>query len=443
LSTACYVWGIALGALAAGPISETVGRNPIYTLSRLFHLCFILGSALAPNLATQLVCRFLAGLGASIISAIHGASVADVFDANGRSWAWPWVALSSFLGEYLCNFDIRYMRANFMPGTSFSPVVSGWISQGSHISWRWADWISFFMSCAIFIVTFFWLPETFSPILLKWRAKRIRKLTGDDSYLAPIEVQTSFKKRLAHNFRRAFLMTTKEYIVILLGLWLVVVYVVEYGFLEGFNYLFRRTYGLNHGLTGTVFCTIAVGIVLSTLLSTYYALQHKKRAEQWHRNTGGREALPPENRLLPAMLVSLTFPISIFWLGWTNYPSISIWSGLGAATLFGFSWAGIYVAIYSYILDVYGIYAGSALATITCARYGFAGGMSVAAGPLYSNLGTHWACTLLGCIATLLVPIPFVFYKWGPKIRQISRFAGKKELADGAENSPDEENEPV
>jgi len=73
----------------------------------------------------------------------------------------------------------------------------------------------------------------------------------------------------------------------------------------------------------------------------------------------------------------------------------------------------------------------------------FSGGMTVAAGPLYSNLGTHWTCTLLGCIATLLMPVLFVFYKWGPKIRQFSRFARKKELANEAENSSEEEDEPV
>jgi len=98
LSSACYVWGIAVGALSAGPISETVGRNPIYLLSRIVHLGFILGSALAPNLGTQLPCRFLAGLGASIILSIHGASIADIFGPEGRSLAWPFVSLGSFAG---------------------------------------------------------------------------------------------------------------------------------------------------------------------------------------------------------------------------------------------------------------------------------------------------------------------------------------------------------
>lgn len=99
VASALYVFGIAFGAIFAGPIAETVGRNPIYICSRILQVAFILGTALARNIATQMVCRFLAGLGASIILAIHGASVADLFGPEGRSYAWPLVALGSFLGK--------------------------------------------------------------------------------------------------------------------------------------------------------------------------------------------------------------------------------------------------------------------------------------------------------------------------------------------------------
>jgi DHA1 family multidrug resistance protein-like MFS transporter len=77
---------------------------------------------------------------------------------------------------------------------------------------------------------------------------------------------------------------------------------------------------------------------------------------------------------------------------------------LGAATLFGFSWAAIYLQIYQYILNIYGIYAGTALATITCVRYIFSGAMQLVNRPLWTALGTHWTCTLLGCLAVVLAP---------------------------------------
>lgn len=117
-----------------------------------------------------------------------------------------------------------------------------------------------------------------------------------------------------------------------------------------------------------------MGLYLNTALAFWHAINHKKRAERWHRETNDNEELLPEYRMTTAFPLTFTFPVSLFWLGWSNYSSISPWYDLGAAALFGFSWAGIYVAIYQYIFDVYGIYAGSALATITFARYMMAGG---------------------------------------------------------------------
>jgi MFS transporter, DHA1 family, multidrug resistance protein len=42
---------------------------------------------------------------------------------------------------------------------------------------------------------------------------------------------------------------------------------------------------------------------------------------------------------------------------------------------------------------------------------------------MFNALGVQWAGTLLGCVAVLLVPIPFIFYRYGAKIRERSKFA--------------------
>lgn len=71
-----------------------------------------------------------------------------------------------------------------------------------------------------------------------------------------------------------------------------------------------------------------------------------------------------------------------------------------------------------------GIYAGSALAIITCFRYYASGAVNLFARPMYDNLGVHWTMTLLGCMAICLAPAPFLFFRYGPAIRKKSRFAG-------------------
>jgi DHA1 family multidrug resistance protein-like MFS transporter len=44
---------------------------------------------------------------------------------------------------------------------------------------------------------------------------------------------------------------------------------------------------------------------------------------------------------------------------------------------------------------------------------------------MFAGLGVEWASSLLGFIAVALVPIPVLFYIFGPRIRAKSSFAAK------------------
>lgn len=110
-------------------------------------------------------------------------------------------------------------------------------------------------------------------------------------------------------------------------------------------------------------------------------------------------------------------------MGWTNYPSISPWSGLVSSVLFGYCILCIFISTYQYIIDAYETYAASALASLTLIRYVAAGGMTVVGIPFYGNLGVHYTLTVLGGISALMVPVPYVFYVYGPTIRGYSRYA--------------------
>src|SRR5207248_1913998 len=50
-------------------------------------------------------------------------------------------------------------------------------------------------------------------------------------------------------------------------------------------------------------------------------------------------------------------------------------------------------------------------------------GFSLFAVQTFVNLGIQWAGTLLGCLAAAIIPIPFIFCRWGPEIRAKSKFA--------------------
>lgn len=49
--------------------------------------------------------------------------------------------------------------------------------------------------------------------------------------------------------------------------------------------------------------------------------------------------------------------------------------------------------------------------------------MTIVGIPFYENLGVHWTLTILGAISAIMVPVPYLFYIFGEKIRSYSKFA--------------------
>lgn len=44
---------------------------------------------------------------------------------------------------------------------------------------------------------------------------------------------------------------------------------------------------------------------------------------------------------------------------------------------------------------------------------------------MYANLGIHWAASVPAFLALVCVPLPFLFYKYGPTIRERCKFAAE------------------
>lgn len=104
-------------------------------------------------------------------------------------------------------------------------------------------------------------------------------------------------------------------------------------------------------------------------------------------------------------------------------PSISIWPPLAAGVLFGYGVLCVFISSYQYIIDTYKMYAASVLTSVTLVRYVTAGGMTVVGIPFYRNMGVHWTLTILGGISALLVPVPYLLFIHGKKIKGMSKYA--------------------
>ena len=342
------------GALFAGPISETVGRNPVYIATLTLYMIFIMASGLAPNIGAQFAFRFIAGCFASTPLTCAGGSISDLWDPLERVYTFPIFANSAFMGPM------------------FGPIVGGFIGESSFVSWRWTEWITLIISGLVLFLVVLFQPETYAPVLLKWKAHHLRHLTGDTRYRADIEVrQETFLHRLTHALYRPFVLTFREPIIILITLYMTVIYIILFTFLNGYTFIFTETYHFSQGITGLCFLGIAIGLCFASLLVPLIYKWAKRDLAKIQEQGGDR--LPPEFRLWFAMFGAPAIPISLFWMGWTAYPSISYWSPLLSSVLFGYGIFCIFLTSYQYIIDSYEGYAASALTGVTLIRYCAAG----------------------------------------------------------------------
>jgi DHA1 family multidrug resistance protein-like MFS transporter len=286
------------------------------------------------------------------------------------------------------------------------------------LGWRWTEWVTLIISSAAFLVAFLFLPETYLPLLLDWKAQELRRTTGDTRFTSDFSQTSSIAARIRRNITLPAIFLLTEPIIAVLGFYLVLLYTLLFTFLSGFDYIFKQTYQLTDGLEGSCFASIAAGVSAFTVCTpALYSLA------RWQTEHVRGAPIKPEFRLWPAIVTAPLLPISLFWLGWTTYPSISIWSGLAACFGFGIVLIAIYISSYEYITDSYLDHAASALASITMLRYFIAGGMVMVARPMYNGIGVHWTLSLLGCIAAVLTPAPFVFWIYGPTLRKKSSYA--------------------
>jgi hypothetical protein len=131
--------------------------------------------------------------------------------------------------------------------------------------------------------------------------------------------------------------------------------------------------------------------------------------------------VPPEAMMSIVCIAAVCVPVGQLWFSWSCYPTSIHWSiSIAAGIPFGFGNGAVFIYAGNYLAYSYGIYAASAMAGNAVMR-SFLGGTLPLAGPsMYRALGPNWAGTLLGILEVLIIPIPFLFYRYGHRIRQKS-----------------------
>ncbi|CAM9019652.1 unnamed protein product [Wickerhamomyces anomalus] len=379
LTVTLLVLGFGLGPLIFAPLSEEVGRRWIYVTTLGAAVIFIIPCAVAKNIGTLLVCRFLDGL---------------------------------FFSAPMCLIG------------AIGPLIGGYI--GDNAGWRWIYWVLLIFSGVLYIAMVILVPETHHQTILKSRAKKLRKLTGDETYRAISEIKLRTFKEVANETLLRPLILLSEPIVFLITLYMSVIYGLLYMFFFAYPIVYMEGKHWSASKTGLMFIPIAIGVIVATVVSPFFNNDYNKRAQKYNN----RGELPPaELRLIPMMIGCWFVPAGLFSFAWSSYPSVH-WAGpciSGFACGLGFNL--LYNPANNYIVDSYQHYAASGLAAKTFLRSMWGAAVPLFTIQMYHRLGYEWASSLLAFISLACCGIPYFFFFFGKRVRAKSKYAYSPESA--------------
>ncbi|CEH19140.1 Synaptic vesicle transporter SVOP and related transporters (major facilitator superfamily) [Ceraceosorus bombacis] len=395
-----FTIAIAIFPLALAPLGESFGRQKVYLVSYGIFFLFFLPNALAQNIQTVLVARFICGAAGSVGSTMVGGTLADLWERDERDVPLAFFALSALLG------------------TPIGTIAFTWA--GGDVSWRWIFWTLLALAApSAAAILLFFRKETLPAEARRHLAEAARKVDSasrsSSTTQVPLQSRSACKTLREAVIRSAlrplyFLLT--EPITLTLSVWIAFAWGVLYLFLESLPLVFAP-YGFtpDNMTRGLSFTGIAVGALLGFVL--HVAILKARGV-----------ASTPEQRLPSACFGALLFSFGFFVLAWTARPGQIPWivPQIGAAmTMTGLFL--VYTCIFSYFSDCYGAYSSSAIAAQSFLRNILATAFPLIAERMYEQLTYPWASSLLGFVALALALVPFLLMWKGQALRKRSPFA--------------------
>lgn len=254
--------------------------------------------------------------------------------------------------------------------------------------------------------------ETYEPVLLARRAKRLHKTMGGPRPSQHDSPADSKRAILGRTIARPIKLLITSPIVLITSIYVGLVYGYTYLLFTSFPILFQDIYGFSQSQVGLTYLGFGIGSIIG--LAVFGAISDRSAAA---RSLAGGE-WKPEYRLPPLLPASLIIPTGLFWYGWSAQTRVhwivpvlgSGWVGLGTVA--------VLLPVQTYLIDAFELYAASASAANTVLRSLIGAFLPLAGPSLYSALGQGWGNSVLGFIALAFTPMVWIILKYGERIRK-------------------------
>lgn len=313
LGVTTYLLGLATGSLVCAPMSELFGRRPLYIICLTISALLIIPCAMATSLAQIIIVRYFGALFGAVMVTNGAGTITDISTEDNRAL-------------YMSLWSIAPLN-----GPVTGPLIGGFVYES--LGWRWDNWLVLILTgfAAVLSMT---VKETYSPMILRQKAAKLRKEEDDERYWCVYEdSKRSVWELIKLNLSRPFTLSFREPILWFFNLWISVIYGILYlvswpslvlpgiwarltnQCFVAYPIVFEQHRGWGPGVTGLSFVGIGIGTVIAISMEPVW-----RKIINSHSKDPGTGRVPPEASAAIMSLGAVLTPIGQLVFSWTCLP---------------------------------------------------------------------------------------------------------------------------
>ncbi|KAF2031120.1 putative MFS transporter [Setomelanomma holmii] len=384
-----WILGYFFGPLFLGPLSDLYGRLLVYWTCNVLFTIFNVVSALLPSLLALVIFRFLAGTFGGCPITIGAGTFGDLIRPHSRGKILAIWSLGPIMGPIL------------------GPIAGGYLGEGA--GWRWICWTLAIASGVGAVASFIFQEETYPPVLLARKTRKLVNETGNQNLKASTDMDRNrtpsqiFGRAIIRPLKLLFLSPTISILSFYVGL------------VYGFMYLLFTTFLSCSSLT---YIGLGIGSLLGLGVAGFVS-------DKIYRKKSAEGPVKPEYRIVPLIPTAYCIPVGLFIYGWTtNFKTHWIAPETGTVIV-GIGINVLMMCVATYFIDANPHFEASANAACTALRSLVGALVPLFGRSMYKAMGLGWGNSLLGFLTLALAPLPWLFFKYGERIRTNPRFRPK------------------
>lgn len=292
-------------------------------------------------------------------------------------------------------------------------------------TWRWMFWATSIFQVVMNLVSFWCFKETYAPVILRRKAQKLRKETGNPQFQtaedrrAQHDGATSALSALGRALSRPLRLLLFHPIIQVVSIISAFNYGVLYIILSTFSSLWTDKYKQSVEISGLHYIACALGEVAGSQLGGALMDRLFRRMHDLVRApSSSGELHVPEYRIPLMFPGALLAPLGLFIYGWCGEYRVH-WAAVDLGIFlvtFGGQIAGM--PLTAYVMDAYADHTSSASAAMQFLRSLTAFLFPLFAPRMHEVLGYGWSSSAMGFAALLFgLPAPLAIWYFGARLR--------------------------